>query len=426
MSTDLARRHTSNDVPSTGVSEAITQALDGLRAIRTFIKAEFKEGRDYGKIPGCGDKNTLYLAGAQKATMYFNSYPTYKVQEKDLGVGHVEFRVRCLLMSRVTGQQIGEGVGCASTKEKKFRRGAAKPCPSCGNPTIMRSREEYGGGWYCNTKAGGCGAKFAKGHKGLSEAREIESEDSNFEQHNTVLKMAKKRAHVDSAITLGCLSELFTQDIEDTYPMVEVRESARQEEPEPHHIDGEIIEPPKPAQKFASNDSGHGRTGVYGSPAQVAAMASDVTKQYDRTGEKWVDCWTVCNREMPPGLPAHPIPKPMLYNHLLKLAIREGRLKELPETFDPESGERIAKVSVEETKKLVAVVHARDKKWILDEVWFYFWEKAAEVARDFFDDNPNWMVPPEFDSPKADEPENVNTDDMDEATAAANGLGENG
>ncbi|KKM17042.1 hypothetical protein LCGC14_1679670, partial [marine sediment metagenome] len=33
-------------------------------------------------------------------------------------------------------------------------------CPECGQPTIIKGKEEWGGGWVCWKKEGGCGAKF--------------------------------------------------------------------------------------------------------------------------------------------------------------------------------------------------------------------------------------------------------------------------
>ncbi|KKN79618.1 hypothetical protein LCGC14_0338220 [marine sediment metagenome] len=33
-------------------------------------------------------------------------------------------------------------------------------CPQCGQPAIIKGKEEYGGGWLCWKKEGGCGAKF--------------------------------------------------------------------------------------------------------------------------------------------------------------------------------------------------------------------------------------------------------------------------
>ncbi len=35
-----------------------------------------------------------------------------------------------------------------------------RKCPQCGKEAIIKGKEEYGGGWLCFKKKGGCGAKF--------------------------------------------------------------------------------------------------------------------------------------------------------------------------------------------------------------------------------------------------------------------------
>ena len=230
------------DAPSQEVAHAITGTLEQLKAIRTFIKAEFDlgytdqggkyhAGVDAGTIPGCGPKPTLFLPGAQKAIMYFNCYPTYKIRKTDLGNGHADVIVRCMLTSRGTREQAGEGVGSCSTMEKKYRwRGSERLCPTCGAPSIRKNKEKPFD-FYCWAKIGGCGGKFAANNPAIlsqGDGSPVENPDL-YDVHNTVLKMAKKRAFVDAAITLGCLSELFTQDIEDTYTPTAVVQAATTE-----------------------------------------------------------------------------------------------------------------------------------------------------------------------------------------------------
>jgi hypothetical protein len=403
MSSTLAKRSAIDITPTQSTATAIVDAIEGLKAIRTFVQQEFRKGTDFGRIPGCGDKDVLLLAGAQKASMYFNVRPKFTIERNELGEGHVEFILKCRLISRATREEVGEGVGSASTKEKKFLRSAVaslKKCPTCGKAAVMKSKDkpEY----FCWRKKDGCGATFSVRHPDLQGNAEPETE-APYEMRNTVLKMAKKRSHVDAAMTLGCLSELFTQDIDDFYDAEDVRETARpapeQAPNSDYHVNGEVVEPSpaKPGPKCETNNSGYGRTGIYGSPAQIAEMAAAVAKQYEATRDKWADSWFEANKEFPPGLPEHPVSKPQLMNHLLKQAVAEKRLTDLPEAINPETGERIAKVSTEQTKGLLAVVYARDKKWLLDEVWFYFWQKAAEVSRKFYDESPNWTIPDAFD-----------------------------
>ena len=200
---------------------AIEQAMEGLKAIRTFVKAELKPGLDYGKIPGTGEKPTLLLPGAQKATMYFNAWPRHTIDRVELGDGHLEVMVTTHLVNRATERVIAEGVGSCSTLEKKYRyRNGGRICPSCGGEFIIKGREEYGGGFICFAKKGGCGAKYQDGDPAIESQHvgQIPNPDIH-DVRNTVLKMAKKRADVDAAMSLGCLSELFTQDLEDTYDL---------------------------------------------------------------------------------------------------------------------------------------------------------------------------------------------------------------
>jgi hypothetical protein len=222
-STALAQYEHGGQVPTTagGGVPAIRETMEALKAVRTFIKQEFKAGQDYGIIPGTGVKNTLLLPGAQKACMYFNAYPEFQVTTHEYGNGHAEYQVTAVLVSRTTGMRVGSGVGLCSTMESKYRfRNAAKTCPDCGKETIIRGKSEYGGGWLCYGKKGGCGAKFSDGNPTIESQAAGQIENANpHDTRNTALKMGKKRALVDASMGLGCLSEIFTQDLEDTYDL---------------------------------------------------------------------------------------------------------------------------------------------------------------------------------------------------------------
>ena len=86
---------------------------------------------------------------------------------------------------------------------------------------------------HANTKEGGYAKRWAtekklpegvekkglpsrekEGQYGKYTEYQIENEDP-YTLANTVLKMAKKRAQVDGALTVASLSEIFTQDLED-------------------------------------------------------------------------------------------------------------------------------------------------------------------------------------------------------------------
>jgi hypothetical protein len=129
--------------------------------IQQIMKAVMKNNEHYGTIPGCGNKPTLLKPGAEKLGMVFRLIPEYAIEEKELDGGHREYMVTTKLYHAATGELAGSGVGMCSTPEKKYK---SRP------PSDMM---------------------------------------------NTVLKMAKKRSHVDAILTATAASDIFTQDIED-------------------------------------------------------------------------------------------------------------------------------------------------------------------------------------------------------------------
>jgi len=194
---------------------SVTQVKAGLVAIHEVMRDCMTEGQDYGKVPGCGDKPGLFQPGAQKLSMMFQLNPEVRQETiTDYQNLHRGFR----LIVRVTsGSKFADGVGECSTLESKYRyRNGAKKCPKCGKETIIKGKAEYGGGWLCFEKKGGCGFKWPDG------AKEIESQDTGKVEHdnppdfwNTVRKMAFKRAFVHAIINATNTSELWSQDLED-------------------------------------------------------------------------------------------------------------------------------------------------------------------------------------------------------------------
>lgn len=217
-----------------GLGEMTVQAVvDRKRKIVEVMEAVMKDGEHYGRIPGCGPKPTLLKAGAEVLAMTFGFSPTFKVDRTDLPNGHREYHVTCTLTHIATGAVVSEGVGCGSTMESKHRwRGGARTCPECGKAAIIKGKAEFGGGWLCFGKKGGCGAKWREGDdaiEGQSTDR-VENPDP-ADQYNTVLKMAKKRAQVDCTLTACGASDLLSQDLEDLPPgsPAETRETEEQD-----------------------------------------------------------------------------------------------------------------------------------------------------------------------------------------------------
>lgn len=195
----------------------VQHIVDRKRKIVEVMEAVMKDGEHYGKIPGCGDKPTLYKAGAEVLATTFGLAPAYAIFEVNLPGGHREYRITCTLKHIATSAVLGEGVGICSTMESKYRwRKGERKCPACGKAAIIKGKEQYGGGWLCFDKKGGCGSKWKDG------AKEIEGQDSGrvenpdiADTYNTVLKIAKKRALVDCTLSAVSASDLLAQDLED-------------------------------------------------------------------------------------------------------------------------------------------------------------------------------------------------------------------
>jgi hypothetical protein len=186
-------------------------------AARVLHEAKEEGTGDYGVVPGTKRK-VLFKSGAEKLCTVFRLgafYSAETVEREGKDAGHVTYTVRCTLKHQPTGAEVGSALGLCSSLESKYRyRMAGRVCPECSAEAIIKGREEYGGGWLCFKKRGGCGAKFRDGDAAIEgqEVGKIENPDI-ADVENTVLKMAEKRAHVAATLNALAISSLFTQDI---------------------------------------------------------------------------------------------------------------------------------------------------------------------------------------------------------------------
>lgn len=201
----------------------------------------------YGLVPGCGPKPALLKAGAEKLCFAFRMAPSFDITLTQLERGHREYQIICTLKHIVTDQVLGSGVGCCSTMEKKYRwRSAERSCPSCGSNAIIKGKAEYGGGFICFAKKGGCGEKFLDNDPKITgqEVGRIENEDI-ADVYNTVLKIGKKRALVDAVLTATAASDIFAQDIEENPELYGGKTEASKPKPEQvDHAEVQTIEGP--------------------------------------------------------------------------------------------------------------------------------------------------------------------------------------
>jgi len=206
----------------------IPTALARLKEFQAFCAEYLQEskdggedGGDYGIIPGT-KKKTLLKSGAEKLCEIYGLADEYimlrEVEEWDRGL--FAYTLKCVLKSRRDDSLVGEGVGSCSTYESKYRwRDEQRRCPHCGQAAIIKGKAQFGGGWLCWAKKGGCGCKFADDDKAITDQTigRVENLDI-IDARNTALKMAKKRAKIDAVIGATRSSGLFTQDLDEIQP----------------------------------------------------------------------------------------------------------------------------------------------------------------------------------------------------------------
>lgn len=268
----------------------IQQVKDKFVAIRAFqklVQMELHEGSDYGVIPGT-KKPTLLKPGAEKIVKLLDLADTFEIIEKveDWDKGFFFYNFKILLVSLITGQVVSEGVGSCNSKEKKYRwfwvpkdklpaGMSPESCESQGTKRTLFEFEfainkgettghygkpaEYWEKWRKAIREGRAKAteketrdkkKMLKGYElVVDETLYRIPNDDPYSIVNTIEKMAKKRAMVDAALSVGRLSELFTQDLEDLTPDQKqgAEDGGRDEDAEPGPQEKPKAEPkPKP------------------------------------------------------------------------------------------------------------------------------------------------------------------------------------
>jgi hypothetical protein len=201
---------------------SIQQAAERHNMLVEYTKSVMVKDQDFGVIPGVS-KPCLYKAGAEKLLSLFGFSPSFSLIErvedwtgKDHGAEpFFYYFYKCQLLRG--GEILGEGDGSCNSWEKKYRyRNGDRKCPQCGKPTIIVGKQEYGGGFICFAKKGGCGAKFGSKDPSITgqDTGQVPNPDI-AEQVNTLQKMAQKRALV-AAVLIACnASAFYTQDVED-------------------------------------------------------------------------------------------------------------------------------------------------------------------------------------------------------------------
>lgn len=187
MTTDLALRE----------STALTvHDLQGRHdRIQTVLKKIMKNGVDYGKIPGCGDKPGLLKPGAEKILSTFEL--AVRIESENIADLSDSTKVRYRIISPIihihTGLVVGHGVGECSSEEEKYawKKAVCEEEWQETDPDLRRIK------W-----------KPGKGGKAY-QVKQIRTTPADVA--NTVLKMAKKRSVVDGTLTATGASDMFEQ-----------------------------------------------------------------------------------------------------------------------------------------------------------------------------------------------------------------------
>ena len=214
----LARRD--GPIEGGGLTKAgLDHTRDQLVLLENFVKQVLKKDQDYGVIPGTNGKPTLLKPGAANIVAAFNCHvePTVDESTVDPVGSFVSYEVHVDIVSNQTGAIMARGFAQANSYEDKWRyRNASPKCPECGKETVIKGKTEYGGGFLCWKKKGGCGAKFPDDLPAITEQVTGKVENDNpLALANTIKKIAIKRATTDAALQLPGVARFFTQDFDD-------------------------------------------------------------------------------------------------------------------------------------------------------------------------------------------------------------------
>jgi hypothetical protein len=200
----------------------IESAVERYQQVTEFVSRVLREDVDYGVIPGT-EKRTLLKPGAEKLTTFFGLSTRFRLLERiedwtgdeHGGEPFFYYLYRCQLLRG--DLLIAEADASCNSRETKYRwREAQRTCPACGQAAIIKGRAEYGGGWVCFRKRGGCGAKYADGDESIEGQQTGRVFNPDIcDQVNTIQKMAQKRSLVGAVLIAVNASEFFTQDVED-------------------------------------------------------------------------------------------------------------------------------------------------------------------------------------------------------------------
>lgn len=180
-----------------------------ISAINDIMKRVMVEDVHYGKVPGCGDKPTLLKPGAEILSLSFRLDLQTVTETIEHAMGHKEYVSVTTAYSKATGKRLGNGQGCATTLESKWKYRSENTGGEVPKEYWKTRDAELIGGSHYSTK------KITKNNKSTWFIMHKVEHDNPADYYNTCLKMSEKRSRVACALNVTGASHLFTQDVED-------------------------------------------------------------------------------------------------------------------------------------------------------------------------------------------------------------------
>lgn len=179
--------------------ERVRREIEAVKQFQSLVMSQLVEGIDYGTIPGT-KRPTLFKSGAEKIAKLLALADLYEIieQVEDWDKPLFSYTIRCSLAMVESGKVVSQGVGECNSMESKYRFRWVYPSEV---PEGMDKSS--------------LPVKTFKGKKGQNLTQYRLPNDDLYSLRNTFLKMAKKRALVDAALSVGRLSGIVTQDLDE-------------------------------------------------------------------------------------------------------------------------------------------------------------------------------------------------------------------
>ena len=211
--------------------------MAAINKFQQIVHSQMVKNQDYGVIPGTSQP-TLLKPGAEKITKILGLSDHYEIADRQEEWKKPFFRylLKCTLIHMASGRIFSEGLGECNSMESKYRWRwvFSNDVPASLDKAELVKRNIRNGGVMYRTE-----------------------NDDIYSQVNTILKMAKKRALVDAALSAGRLSNVFTQDIEDMPEESIVSEPAPSRlKPEPARDMRDLVPPVAPTGRATSKQLG--------------------------------------------------------------------------------------------------------------------------------------------------------------------------